>query len=99
MEAIDEDLIAEAVKVTFPEIKALRKEQQNVIKHVVKQENDLIALLPTGYGKSLTYQILPTLHDMRKDVRRVVAVVTPLNAIMDQQVEELSSQKMLSRNI
>ena len=99
MEATDEDLIAEAVKVTFPEIKALRKEQQNAIEHVVKQENDLIALLPTGYGKSLIYQILPTLHDMRKDVRRIVAVVTPLNAIMDQQVEELSSRKMLSRNI
>ena len=77
METTDEDLIAEAMKVTFPEIKALRKEQQNAIEHVVKQEKDLIALLPTGYGKSLIYQILPTLHDMRKDVRRIVAVVTP----------------------
>ena len=30
---------------------------------------------------------------MKKDVRRIVAVVTHLNAIMGQQVEELSSRK------
>ena len=99
MEATEEDLIADAVKVTFPEIKALRKEQENAIEHVVKQQKDLIALLPTGNDKGLIYQILPALHDMKKDVRRIVAVVTPLNAIMDQQVGELSSRKMLSRNI
>ena len=87
MEATEEDLIADPVKVTFPEIKVMRKEQENVVK---QQKDYLIVLLPSGYGKGLIYQILPTLHDMKKDVRRVVAVVIPLNATMDQQVEELS---------
>ena len=54
-----------------------------------------MALLPTGFGKSLICQILPTIYRIRKNRNRVVLVITPLNAIMKQQVEELCSRKTL----
>lgn len=49
---------------------------------------DCICSLPTGYGKSLIYEMLPFIcqHDT------VVIVVVPLNAIMDQQIQKLGKQ-------
>ncbi len=50
--------------------------------------NDVFGVLPTGYGKSLCYAILPDLLDslLQPAEPPIVVVVTPLTAIMDDQV-------------
>jgi superfamily II DNA helicase RecQ len=46
--------------------------------------HDVIAALPTGYGKSLIYELIPfVLQDTK------VIVVEPLNVIINQQISKL----------
>ena len=84
----DDKQIDPAVKKSFPDIEVL-DEQRTAMKAVVYHRKDIMALLPTGYGKSLIYQVLPNLHQIRNDKSRIAIVVTPLNAIIEQQTEEL----------
>jgi len=48
--------------------------------------SDCICCLPTGFGKSLIYEILPFV-----DPKSLIIVVVPLNAIIVQQVKKLGS--------
>lgn len=61
---------------------SLRGCQQEIIQSVL-EGHDTLALLPTGAGKSLTYQ-LPTLH-----TDGLCIVITPLIALMKDQVDSL----------
>jgi len=58
--------------------------QEEIIDAVLQQQNTL-ALLPTGGGKSLCYQLPSLMHN------GVTLVVTPLIALMQEQVEKLQS--------
>ena len=69
----------------------MRKEPIDCVKNLVFSKRDGVALLPTGFGKSLIYQLLPELHKARNDSRRTVLVVTPLTAIMTEQAKSLKS--------
>ena len=51
---------------------------------LVFAKKDVIALLPTGFGKSIIYQILPQIHKNRDD-KHVVLAVTPLNTSRNEQ--------------
>jgi superfamily II DNA helicase RecQ len=53
---------------------------------------DVVCVLPTGYGKSAIFQLLPPLMKLKFGMDRlpVVIVITPLNAIMQDQVLSLS---------
>ena len=58
-------------------------------------KKDLIAVLPTGYGKSLVFQVLPHLLKQRDarltpSTKSVVIVVSPLNALMYDQISKLN---------
>ena len=55
----------------------------------------MLAILPTGFGKSIIYQLLPkVLEHLHKDetvtVQFVVIVVSPLDYIREQQVSNLT---------
>ena len=48
--------------------------------------NDVFMPLPTGFGKTLIYTILPVLFDLLKSVKSsIVVVVSPLAALMAEQ--------------
>ena len=61
-------------------------------------KKDLVAVLPTGYGKSLVFQVLPQLlreRDTRANTsvaKSVVLVVLPLNTVMYDQISKLRAR-------
>ena len=52
---------------------------------------DVIAVLPTGFGKSLLFQLLPNFLPVKAD-KNVVIVVCPLNSIMEDQLKVLEER-------
>ena len=55
---------------------------------------DVFVSLPTGYGKSLCYTLLPPIYDKIRKVDRksIVLVVSPLVALMQDQVRRITSK-------
>jgi len=64
------------------------KEKQLETLQSLYEGKDTIAVLPTGYGKSVIFQLLP--HFLQKvnglSDPMIVLVIAPLNAIMQNQV-------------
>lgn len=58
---------------------AFRPKQYEIINKILKKE-DVCAILPTGYGKSLTY-LIPALY-----TRKTAFIVSPLISLMDDQL-------------
>ena len=54
------------------------------------RRKDVMAVFPTGYGKSLIFQLLPFLHAENKNAK--VIVVSPLNSIITDQMTTLKSR-------
>ena len=69
----------------FPGISELKPEQTLVIENIVCG-SDVLAALPTGFGKSLIFQILPsvlnTLQSNSVSPSSLVIVVCPLKSII-----------------
>ena len=51
--------------------------------------SDVIAILPTGYGKSLIFEILPFFSYHLYNKKSVVLVIAPLNVIIEQELHKL----------
>ena len=52
---------------------------------------DIIAVLPTGSGKSLLFQLLPDFLPVKGD-KNIVLVVCPLNSIIEDQLKVLNDR-------
>lgn len=66
----------------------LRDEQITALKCFLEKK-DVFGVLPTGYGKSLIYQLAPLVgRRMGLYNNPLVVVVSPLLALMDDQVQE-----------
>ncbi|HYF16666.1 MAG TPA: RecQ family ATP-dependent DNA helicase [Ramlibacter sp.] len=78
--------IGQVLQETFG-IRRLRPGQRNVIEHVLAGRNTL-AIMPTGAGKSLCYQLPALLLPGR------TLVVSPLIALMKDQVESLRERRI-----
>ena len=68
----------------------LKEEQEKIIDSILEGK-DTIGILPTGFGKSITFQ-LPALM-----FAGITIVVTPLIALMQDQVMELKEKKIYER--
>ena len=71
------------------------KPKQVVCLEAMYNNKDTVAILPTGYGKSLIYQLLPPLLSKRistqSDVEKaVVLVISPLNSLIDDQIKKIN---------
>ena len=76
----------------------LKDKQREALKYLF-EGNDVFVWFPTGYGKSICYQLLPFLLDMKFGrteapavERSVVLVVSPLVSLMVDQVSSLQSR-------
>ena len=54
---------------------------------------DVLAVLPTGFGKSLLFHLLPELLP-RKSENNIVIVVCPLNSIIEDQIKILTGRNI-----
>ena len=66
----------------------LKDKQYKIIDYIVKKKRDVCAILATGFGKSLCYQ-LPFLI-----TKKSVIVISPLLALMEDQYKELQSRNI-----
>lgn len=64
-------------------INSLKDKQEEIIEELITNKNDVIGLLPTGYGKSLTYLIPPII------TRKIIFIISPLIALMEDQRDKL----------
>ena len=64
-------------------------EQESAVKTALNGKNDIFVSMPTGSGKSLIYQ-LPGVMTQRK----VTVVVSPLIALIKDQMEHLNKIKI-----
>lgn len=81
-----------SVVATLPNIQKLKPEQEQALLSFVGG-HDVVALLPTGFGKSLIFQLAPlVVKELAKanasDAKPIVVVVSPLVALMEDQVKE-----------
>ncbi len=88
--------VDEALKEHFPHITSLTPQQFQIMKSLFIDQKDTFAILPTGHGKSLPYQIAPSVAKKLVALgpsddfaifnsRDVVIVISPLLSIMDVQ--------------
>lgn len=68
-------------------IECLKDKQLETIEAL--RRGDVLAILPTGYGKSLKYHLLPFIEDC------IVIVLCPLNSILYEQKERLGENALL----
>ena len=89
MERIEKAIEVSALKLGYSSVKS---HQRTVISSYVRGE-DVFAVLPTGYSKSLCYALLPLLFDMLSDSLTrpsIVVVLTPLLDVMKDQASQHS---------
>ena len=83
----------------------LKQKQLEAWSSVVQKKNDTICLLPTGFGKSLIYELLPFMFDFYQPEERNVSsssfvlVLSPLNALMMDQISKLKDHVNVWQNV
>ncbi len=76
-----------SVVENIPGICQLKPEQEECLVHIFNG-GDVVALLPTGFGKSLIYQLLPIVSEKLgrpKSGKVIIVIVSPLVVLMDDQ--------------
>lgn len=68
----------------------LKPEQCNAVDSLHKKD-DVLAVLPTGYGKSLIFQLFAVAVSIEGEERQTVLVICPLKSIIEDQIAEAGS--------
>jgi superfamily II DNA or RNA helicase len=82
------------------QIYELKDKQKECVLAIGEGDSDVMCILPTGYGKSLVFELLPVYCDLfnkanaaTRDVPKAkILVISPLNAIIDQQRSTLGKE-------
>jgi superfamily II DNA helicase RecQ len=67
----------------------LKDEQWDIVHSVVKERRDTILNAATGFGKSLTFQILPFVHRANEQPG-IVLIIMPLKLLQSDQAENIN---------
>lgn len=93
-ESLLDDVVSTVMRIRFPEIKCMSSVQKKALCAVLNRR-DVFAILPTGYGKSLIFQIVPDVcrelsaRGLPYPRRPIVLVVCPLKSLVDSHIREL----------
>ena len=97
VEAAFEDSLGQALGGINLENVSLRDEQKEAIKNIVVSKRDSLIILPTGFGKSLIFQLLPFVFDSWLGASEsFILVVSPLNALIRDQTVKLNDMQVRS---
>ena len=67
--------------------------------HGINAGNDVFVVFPTGFGKSLCYACLPGVFERVLGAESVVVVLSPLTAIMRDQVSIIIIQTVTGESL
>jgi superfamily II DNA helicase RecQ len=81
------NIALENLMITFP-----LKDKQYETLRALYNRSDCISVLPTGYGKSLIFQMLPWVLMKDNGKPGIVIIVCPLTSIMQDQVMSLNEK-------
>ena len=65
----------------------LKKKQKCLITNVMERKNS-IGIFPTGYGKSVCFQMVPLIHDAIYGGKHIGLVISPLKSLMIHQCQQ-----------
>ena len=68
----------------------LKPEQEVAVKSLLDGK-DVLAVLPTGYGKSLIYQMFVRAKDLEMNGKATILVISPLVSIIKDQILDMKS--------
>ena len=68
----------------------LKPEQEVAVKSLLDGK-DVFAVLPTGYGKSLIYQMFVRAKDFEMNGKATILVISPLVSIIKDQILDMKS--------
>ena len=66
----------------------LKKEQARAVRDLLRGK-DVFAILPTGFGKSLIYQVFVRARDYQRQGNAAILVISPLNSIIKDQLKDM----------
>ena len=75
----------------LPNIRALRKQQETCLVNLARGK-DVFAILPTGFGKRLIFQLFPRLLNSKAATESEMCsmvVVSPLVSVMRDKLEQI----------
>ncbi len=99
-----ESILPQVLERRFPEIRELSDEQSKALFGLLNR-GDVFAILPTGHGKSLIFQVLV---DLCKELHlrgfayprnAIVLVICPLNSLVDSHIRELHSRGITATSL
>jgi len=68
----------------------LKPEQRNAVEYLLNHD-DVLAVLPTGYHKSLIFQLFAVAASIERKEPQTVVVVCPFKSIIEDQIAEAKS--------
>ena len=66
----------------------LKPEQESAVRALLA-DRDVLAVLPTGYGKSLIYQMFVRPKNYELNGNAAILVISPLKSIIEDQLQEM----------
>ena len=103
-ESVLEAILTSVLEERFPEIESLTEHQKKAL-HAVINRKDVFAILPTGHGKSIIFQLLPDvckylcLSGYSYPHHAIILVVCPLKSLVDSCIHELQSRGISAANL
>ena len=68
----------------------LKEEQEMAVNHLLNGR-DVMAILPTGFGKSMIFTVFALAKQELSSTKTSVLVISPLKSIIDDQISEMLS--------
>ena len=93
-ESVFEEILTSVLEERFPEIENLTEHQRKALLAVINRK-DVFAILPTGHGKSIIFQLLPDickylyLSGYSYPHHAITLVVCPLKYLVHSHIREL----------
>ena len=91
MAAVDVDVVESAlrdVNLSSGREIVLKPEQESAVRALLA-DRDVLAVLPTGYGKSLIYQMFVRAKNYEINGNAAILVISPLKSIIEDQLQEM----------